>query len=187
MTGIKANNEVIGLTPEAMANSRTGVPYYNGADSTCPATGNATVVTTLLELAKAAGRGTAVATIARVTRATPAATYAHICHRDGENTTANAVVPGGAGYNAALGADSIDVVLGGESQHFLPKGAAAGSVRNDPRDLTVELKAKGFNYVTDLAGLSAVPAETTQFLGLFIKGPMNFDLDRDPSRETRLT
>ena len=38
-------------------------------------------MTTLLELAKAAGRGTGVVTITRISHATPAAPYAHICHR----------------------------------------------------------------------------------------------------------
>ena len=38
-------------------------------------------MTTLLELAKAAGRSTRVVTTTRITHATPVATYAHICHR----------------------------------------------------------------------------------------------------------
>ena len=77
----------------------------------------------------------------RVTHATPAATYSHVCHRDGENTIAAQLAVGGTGYNTALGAD---VVLGGGWQHFLPKGAAAGSSRSDARDLVAERKAKGY-------------------------------------------
>ena len=67
-----------------------------------------------------------------ITHATPAAPYAHICHRDGENTIAAQLVPGGAGFNDKL-ADGVDVILGGGWQHFLPKGAAAGSSRTDTR------------------------------------------------------
>ena len=186
MTGVKANNEVVSLTADARANDAAGAPYVAGADSTCPASGNGTPVTTLLELAKGAGRGTAVVTTTRVTHATPAATYAHICHRDGENTIAAQLVPGGAGYNNALGSDGVDVVLGGGWQHFLPKGDTAGSSRSDARDLVGELKAKGYNYITDKSALDAVPATTTKLLGLFTKGHMNFDIDRDPAKEPSL-
>lgn len=187
MTGVKANNEVIGMTPDTMAIDSTGKPYYSGADSTCPTTGNGNSVTTLLELAKSAGRGTAVVTTTRVTHATPAATFSHICHRDGENTIAAQLVPGGAGYNAALGNDGVDVVMGGGWQHFLPKGADSGSSRSDTRDLTLELKAKGYSYITDKAGLDAVPSSTTKLVGLFTKSHMNFDIDRDPAKEPSLT
>ena len=185
MTGVKMNNEVISMSSDTQALDGNGAPYLSGADSTCPASGNGTPVTTLLELAKAAGRATGVVTTTRVTHATPAATYAHVCHRDGENTIAAQLVPGGAGYNAQLG-DGVDVVLGGGWQHFLPKGAAAGSSRSDTRDLVAEMKAKGYGYVTDRAGLLATPTTTARLLGLFTKGHMNFDLDRDPAAEPSL-
>ena len=113
MTGVKMNNEVVSMSSDTKANSTSGAAYVTGADSTCPATGNGKAVTTLLELVKAAGRGTGVVTTTRITHATPAATYAHICHRDGENTIAAQLVPGGSGYNTALGSDGVDVVLGG--------------------------------------------------------------------------
>ncbi|RQP26138.1 alkaline phosphatase [Piscinibacter terrae] len=186
MTGVKMNNEVISMSADTQARSPAGASYISGVDSTCPATGNGTAVTTLLELAKAAGRGTGVVTTTRVTHATPAATYAHLCHRDGENTIAAQLVPGGAGYNTALGTDGVDVVLGGGWQHFLAQGDAKGSVRTDARDLVAEMRAKGYSYVTDPAALSAVPASTTKLLGLFNKSHMNFDIDRDPAKEPSL-
>ncbi len=189
MTGVKMNNEVVSMSQDTKATDANGVAYTSGADSTCPAAGNGTPVTTLLELAKAAGRGTGVVTTTRVTHATPAATYAHICHRDGENTIAAQLVPGGAGFNDKL-ADGVDVILGGGWQHFLPKGAAAGSSRTDTRDLVAEMKAKGYAYVTDRAGLMATTSThsttTARLLGLFTKGHMNFDLDRDATAEPSL-
>ncbi|WP_028312131.1 alkaline phosphatase [Derxia gummosa] len=186
MTGVKMNNEVVSMSSDTQALDASGNPYISGADSTCPATGNGTPVTTLLELAKAAGRATAVVTTTRVTHATPAATYSHICHRDGENSIAAQLVPGGTGFNSKL-ADGVDVVLGGGWQHFLAKGDAKGSSRSDSRDLTAELKAKGYTYVNDLAGLNAAPtASGTKLLGLFTKGHMNFDIDRDPTVEPSL-
>ena len=185
MTGIKMNNEVISMSSETKALDAAGAPYLSGADSTCPASGNGVPVVTLLELAKAAGRATGVVTTTRVTHATPAATYAHLCHRDGENTIAAQLAPGGTGYNDKLG-DGVDVVLGGGWQHFLPKGATLGSSRSDTRDLVAEMKAKGYGYVSDRAGLLAAPATTTRLLGLFTKGHMNFDLDRVPALEPSL-
>ncbi len=186
MTGVKPNNDVIGMTANTSALAPGGAPYINGADSTCPTTGNGTPVTTLLELAKAAGRGTGVVTTTRVTHATPAATYAHICHRDGENTIAAQLAPGGSGYNAALGIDGVNVVLGGGWQHFLARGAAAGSSRNDSRDLVAEMQARGYSYVTDKTALAAVPTTATKLLGLFNKSHMNFDLDRAATAEPSL-
>src|SRR5260221_11534993 len=75
MTGVKMNNDVIAMTTSTKALDAAGAAYINGADSTCPATGNGTAVPPLLELAKTAGRGTGVVTTTRVTHATPAATY----------------------------------------------------------------------------------------------------------------
>jgi len=181
MTGVKMNNEVISMSSDTLAKTPA-----TDLSSTCPATGNGTPATTLLELAKAAGRATAVVTTTRVTHATPAATYAHICHRDAENDIANQLVPGGTGFNSKL-ADGVDVVLGGGWQHFLAKGNAKGSSRADTRDLTAELAAKGYTVVNDRNALNAVTAtSSTRLLGLFTKGHMNFDLDRDPATEPSL-
>ena len=185
MTGVKINNEVISMSADTKATDTTGAGYVNGADSTCPATGNGTPATTLLELAKAAGRATGVVTTTRVTHATPAATYAHLCHRDGENAIAAQLVPGGTGFNDKL-ADGVDVVLGGGWQHFHAKGNAAGSSRTDTRDLVAEMKAKGYSVVTDRAGLVGTPTTTSRLLGLFTRGHMNYDLDRDPAAEPSL-
>ena len=98
MTGVKMNNEVISMSADTMAYDAGGKDYLSGADSTCPS-GNGKPVTTLLELMKAAGYGTGVVTTTRITHATPAATYSHICHRDGENTIAAQLTPAGKGFN----------------------------------------------------------------------------------------
>lgn len=185
MTGVKPNNEVISMTSDTSSRDAALKSYVNGADSTCPASGNGSAVTTLLELAKAAGRGTGVVTTTRITHATPAATYAHVCHRNGENTIASQLAVGGAGYNAKLG-DGVDVVLGGGWRNFLAKGDALGSSRSDARDLTAEMKAKGYTYVTTQSALNAAPASTTKLLGLFNASHMNFDLDRAGTSEPSL-
>ncbi|MCE1250691.1 MAG: alkaline phosphatase, partial [Comamonadaceae bacterium] len=87
MTGVKMNNEVISMSADTHAYNGTK-PYLNGTDSACPASGNGQSVPTLLELAKAAGKSVGAVTTTRVTHATPAATFAHVCHRDAENTIA---------------------------------------------------------------------------------------------------
>ena len=183
MTGVKMNNEVISMTPETSAFDAAGKDYLNGTDSTCPQSGNGKPVTTLLEIAKAAGMGTGAVTTTRITHATPAATFSHSCHRDGENNIAAQAVPGGAGYNGALG-DGVDVLLGGGRQFFLP--ATAGGKRTDGRDLTAELKAKGYTYVQDKAGFDGVATTTKKLVGLFTSSHMAYDIDRDASKEPSL-
>lgn len=184
MTGVKMNNEVISMTADTTAFDSTGKSYLSGADSTCPASGNGKAVTSLLELAKAAGWSTGAVTTTRITHATPATTYSHICHRDGENNIAAQAVPGGAGYNTALG-DGVDVLLGGGKQYFVP--TTAGGKRTDGRDLTVELKAKGYTYVTNKTQLDAASAaSTTKLVGLFTNSHMSYDIDRDPAVEPSL-
>jgi alkaline phosphatase len=184
MTGVKMNNDVISMSTETAAFDVAGASYLVGADGTCPAT-NGKPVTTLLELAKAAGRGTGVVTTTRITHATPAATYAHICHRDAENTIAAQMVLGGAGYNPAL-ADGIDVVLGGGRRHFLPS-TTSGSKRTDSRDLLAEMAAKGYTVAATRAEMVAAgTAPGQRLLGLFTMDHMAYDLDRVPANEPSL-
>jgi alkaline phosphatase len=170
MTGVKMNNEVISMSSDTRAIA-PGVDQVNNCG-----TGNGTPVATLLELAKAQGRAVGAVTTTRVTHATPAATYAHICHRDAENDIAAQVVPGGVNYNTALGS-GLDVLLGGGRRQFVTK--AAGGKRIDGRDLTAELVAGGYQYVQTGTDLLAVnPATTAKLLGLFHMDHMDFELDR---------
>lgn len=182
MTGVKTNNAVVSMSAETTAyDSATLIDYVAGADTTCP-TSNGKPAITMLELAKAAGMGTGVVSTARITHATPAAAYAHICHRDGENTIAAQMVPGGSGFNTALG-DGMDVVMGGGLRHFLPKGT--GSSRTDSRDLVTEMKAKGYSYATNKSDFDKLPT-SGKLLGLFTSSHMAYDLDRNSSNEPSL-
>ena len=175
MTGVKMRNEVISMSPETVARDSANKSYTSGADSTCPA-GNGSAVTTLLELAKKAGKSVGAVTTTTVTHATPAATYAHICNRNGENAIAAQAVPGGAGYNSALG-NGVDVLLGGGTDHFLP--TSLGGKRTDGRDLTAELKAQGYTYVNSGTAFKTVDtAATSKLVGLFNKSLLNYELDR---------
>ena len=183
MTGVKMNNEVISMSANTVAVDPVADANGNKLGNNCGAS-NGTAVPTLLEQAKTQGMATGVVTTTRVTHATPAATYAHICHRDLENDIAAASVPGGAGFNAALGT-GLDVMLGGGSQFFVP--VAAGGKRSDGRNLIDESKARNATYVSNVTELNAIDAsKTTRLLGLFSSSHMSYDLDRDPAREPSL-
>ena len=183
MTGVKMNNEVLSMSADTRAVEPVLDANGNKLGNACGA-GNGQPVTTLLELAKAQGLGTGVVTTTRVTHATPASTYSHICHRDLENDIAAAVVPGGTGFNAALG-NGVDVLLGGGSQFFLPKDK--GGKRADGRDLVAEMKAKGYAVVGNASEFTALDAAATpRLMGLFTASHMSYDLDRDPAREPSL-
>lgn len=183
MTGVKMNNEVISMSANTIAVDPVNDANGNKLGNNCGAS-NGTAVPTLLEQAKTQGMATGVVTTTRVTHATPAATYAHICHRDLENDIAAASVPGGAGFNAALGT-GLDVMLGGGSQFFVP--VAAGGKRSDGRNLIDESKAKNATYVSNVTELNAIDAsKTTRLLGLFSSSHMSYDLDRDPAKEPSL-
>lgn len=172
MTGVKMNNEVLSMTPDTIYQGTTGKP-----------------VTTFLELAEAAGWSTGVVSTTRVTHATPAATYAHINDRDKENDIAAMAMPGGAGYNTALG-NGLEVIFGGGCANFYPATATcAGKAgkRTDGRNLVNEFKATGYTVAESRAAFDAIdPAKTGQAVALFTNGHMSYDLDRSASVEPSL-
>jgi alkaline phosphatase len=194
MTGVKMRNEVVSMSADTVATEpstdKSVTPNVGSAINNCASSGNGLAVPTILEQAIAKGKGTGVVTTARLTHATPAVTYAHICNRNAEYDIARQAVPGGVGYNAALGTSGIDVLLGGVSYFWrpfdsvkMPKG------RPDGRDLVAELQSKGYVSVSDLTSLNAAPA-SGKLVGLFdqamSQGQMSYELDRDPALEPSL-
>ena len=162
MTGVKSNNGVISMNAEATQ------------EDDC-STSKGSAATTLLELAKAKNWGTGVVTSTRVTHATPAATYAHICNRDLENDIAAQLVPGGAGFNSKL-ADGLDVILGGGRRQFFSAANLSGG-RSDGRDLITELQAKGYTYAGTKTDMAAAD-NSKKLIGLFNNSHLSYDLDR---------
>ena len=179
MTGVKMKNEVISMQTGTIAVEPDSVG--NNQCGTNPQNKNKQNTQTLLELAKAKGWGTGVVTTTRITHATPASTYAHICHRDAENDIASQLVPSSKGddyqrYNLKL-KDGVDVVLGGGKRQFLPKDA--GGERTDGRNLITEMQKAGYRVVFDENQLSQVQlAKNEKLLGLFNHSHLNYDLDR---------
>jgi alkaline phosphatase len=182
MTGIKSNNGIVSMSTDTLA-IEAGVDA-NG-NKTVARCRNGQAVPSLAELAKQRGMAVGVVTTTRVTDATPAAVFAHACHRSMETDIAAALVPGGAGYNAALGANGIDVLLGGGKAAFTP--AAQGGIRADGRDLLAELRGKGFRSVADTAQLKAIDSRSgAPLVGLFARDNLAYDAARDAERDPGL-
>lgn len=80
-TGVKMNNEVIAMSSDTKAVAPGKDANGNKGINNC-SSDNGTPVPSILELAKAAGKSVGAVTTTELTHATPAATYAHICHRD---------------------------------------------------------------------------------------------------------
>ena len=123
---------------------------------------------TATELAEIKGLATGVISTARITHATPAATYAKSADRNWEDVSdmPEDAVTGGCediasqlvnfeanleSRFAGVDVDGLEVVMGGGRRHFLPKDAAFNSAdamsavegdRTDERDLTAEWQAK---------------------------------------------
>ena len=178
MTGVKMNNEVISMSPETVATPPSKDANGNLGVNNCAATGNGTAAQTILELAKSKGKAVGSITTTELTHATPAATYAHICNRNAQYAIAAQAVPGGAGYNTALG-DGVDVLMGGGRNHFTPYDAATNKAgRADGRNLLTELAAKGYTVGATRADLAAAP-NNKKFIGLFSsKSHLEYELDR---------
>jgi alkaline phosphatase len=183
VSGVKTNNGVIGVNQSV-------------AQGDCAAeAGNQ--VTSIFEMAEEAGLATGVVSTARVTHATPAATYAHSANRDWEDDAAMASrgqEPGGACVDIAQqlvnwdAGDGFEVVLGGGREYFMPETMAdpeeEGEMghRTDGLDLTAAWTARGNNnvFVWNTEGLDAVDvASGARVLGLFEQSHMQYEADRE--------
>ncbi|HEY0489901.1 MAG TPA: alkaline phosphatase [Telluria sp.] len=180
MTGIKINNDVISMAdakPVSPAKDANG----NATIDRC-GSGNGRAAPTILELAKANGKAVGSITTTELTHATPASTFSHVCDRDAVYSIAAQVVPGGAGYNAAL-KDGVDVLMGGGRNHFTaydkarnPKGRADG------RDMMAEFAARGYTVALDRNGMQAAPL-ARKFVGIYSADThLDFELTRRPEQ-----
>lgn len=200
--GLAKTYNVDGQTPDSagtMTAMVTGVKTDVGVISqaegvtrgNCASTSGQNLVTSL-ELAAMGGLSTGVISTARVTHATPAATYAHVPERDWEadsNLPAEAVTNGCKDIAAQLldfnQGKGVNVVMGGGRRAFIPNtmvdAEGKSGKRNDGRDLTAEWLAQYPNaaYVTDRDSfLTLDTANTDHALGLFNSSHMEYDYDR---------
>jgi alkaline phosphatase len=182
MTGVKQDNEVVSMSPGTRFIKAGADKNGNMLASRCE---NGFPVPTLAEIAKQHGLATSVVTTDSVTGATPAATYSHECSRQLQNDIAAALVPGGAGFNAALGS-GMDVVFGGGLENFGP--VERGGKRSDGRFLLPELVAHGYRVAFTTAQMQAFdPRAPRPAIGLFALTTMSYDAVRDPAKEPSLT
>jgi alkaline phosphatase len=193
MTGVKTDVGTIGADEDIVRGDCTTVA------------GNELV--TALELAELAGMSTGVISTARITHATPAATYARSADRNWEDVSdmpqeaidagctdiADQLVNFEAYLEARVAGadvDGLEVIMGGGRRHFLPNDAASNSPdavsavegdRTDGRDLTAEWEAlyPDGTYIFDQAGFDALdPSTAPHVFALFNESHVQYEADR---------
>ena len=180
MTGIKTKSGVISVD---------GTVNNGDCDS-----GKNHHVMTLLELAEKKGMATGVITTARLTHATPAATFAHSVSRNWE---ADSDIPQKERNKGCKDiarqliefpyGDGIEVAMGGGRINYLPREQAdleystIKGKRLDKRNLVVEWNNKYNNAISvwNKKQFDAIDTKTTKhLLGLFEPGHMQYEYDR---------
>lgn len=192
MTGVKTNSGLIGLSETTQRGDCSHL--------------EASALITSLELAELAGMSTGIISTARITHATPAATYAKSPDRSWEDIN---VLPKKAQklgcrdiaeqliyfeknlqkrYPGAT-TNGMEVTLGGGRRHFLPQDASLNKdvehlgpgLRNDNRDLIDEwrkLYPKGQFIYNDRYFRALDWQHSERVLGLFSPSHMRYDADR---------
>lgn len=187
MTGVKTDISVF------------GVDEHVEADDCASARGRELL--SLLDIAELAGAATGVISTARLTHATPGATYAKTPNRDWEDDAElsdDARAEGCADIasqflthrhrlNTEFGtgmSDGIEVALGGGKRHFLPEGNEGGR-RKDGRNLIDEWQSTYPTgvFVADAASLQT--ADRTPLLGLFSDSHMRYASQRSVADATQ--
>jgi alkaline phosphatase len=158
-TGMALTHSLTSVVTDSAAGSvawATGRKVVNGAVSLLP---DGRRLSTVLELARDAGRATGLITTTRVTHATPAAWAAWVPDRGMEDQIAIdylRVAP--------------QVVLGGGARHFDPQ------YREDGRDLYGEYRGHGYSVLRTAEELAATNA--SRVLGTFALDHVPYEIDR---------
>ena len=180
-TGVKTINDVMGLDHTSRLDSCDDQKTKR--------------VTTLWEMAESIGMSTGAVTTARVTHATPGATYAHIANRDWESDAdmpAEAVQAGCTDIARQLVempfGDGLEVAMGGGRAYFLPNTAIDPEFegrkgrRKDGRDLTEAWTTRYGNsgaFVWNKEQFDKLdPNNVGHVLGLFGMSHMEYEHDR---------
>lgn len=189
VSGVKTKSRVLGLTYEVSVGncaSQEGI----GTD-------------TLFELAERQGLATGILSTARLTHATPAATFAETASRNWEDNTSfgSANSEGCKDIAAQLidwpEGDGFEIAMGGGRKHFLtdetfdPEYEDATGNRTDERDLVVEWSAKSENHDVIYTGAEFAATDfdsDARILGLFEPSHLQYEADRaeDPGTEPAL-
>lgn len=156
------------VTDSAAAGSAmgTGFKVTNGAVAVTP---EGRSPRTVMEAAKAAGKRIGLVTTATVYDATPAAFALHATSRRDSQALVDQLL-----------ALEPDVLMGGGADYFLPQGTQGGK-RKDGKDVVAAFRARGYQVARSPTELAAVASG--RLLALFADDDMDFELDRDASRE----
>lgn len=170
LTGVKANFETIGVGPRV-----------NGQTTDC-ALIRANSVDSFLENARKAGKSIGVVTTARITHASPAASYAHAAHRNHESDVDLPKEVREAGCKdiarqlvEEYPGKALNVAFGGGRKYFIPK--EQGGRRTDGVNLIEKwsktqaeagVPADKFKYISNAKELSELDtANVDHVLGIF--------------------
>ncbi|MCB2054572.1 MAG: alkaline phosphatase [Geminicoccaceae bacterium] len=178
--GVKARAGTLGVDARSL---RADCASQQGTD-----------VDSYVELAEKAGMATGIVTTARLTHASPAATYATSSERgwEADSDLSEEAAAGGCKDIARQlleneAGDGFEVAMGGGRRNFIPESMAdvedadKTGERADGRDLTAEWVEKYDNavYVWNQEQFDAVdPATTDHLLGLFDRSHMEYEADR---------
>lgn len=188
VSGVKTKAGVIGIGPNALRGNCESTKGYE--------------LTSVLELAEMQGKSTGVVSTARITHATPAATYARSPERNWESDdklTDEAKKNGCKDIATQLVEFSVgnglDVAMGGGRRHFFPNTMkdleGKSGKRKDGVDLREVWKTNNPQgvYVEDQASFDAIPASASKVFGLFNSSHMQYEADRknDVAGEPSLT
>lgn len=174
MTGVKTNSGVLSVNQSVKPKIKDNQIIQQAS------------METLLEAAEKKGISTGIVSTARITHATPAASYAHTSYRNWE---ADSDLPKGTAIKdiaAQLLNHQIEVVFGGGRQQFLPNTEHdpeypdKKGVRLDKRHLIHEYQNKyGAQYIWNKAQFDALSSKQTQpVIGLFEPSHMRYEADR---------
>ncbi|MDP5309241.1 alkaline phosphatase [Paracoccus spongiarum] len=171
-TGVKTDDGVIGLDEDA------------NLEDCATFAGNE--LTSLAEIATAAGKSVGNVTTTRITHATPAAVYARTVARDWESS-----VPEGCTAQKdiaqqlveAMDKGIIDVAMGGGRREFLPSNMQGeegdGGNRKDGLNLIAAGMDKGWAYAWNKETAAALPLDGSKpILALFEGSHMQYEADR---------
>ena len=139
-TGVKVNNRSIAMDTE-------GRP-----------------LTSLVDLARGAGRAVGLITDSRLTNPVCAAFYSHPADPTNVDDIAAQFADG----------QKIDIAMGGGLDRFLPQNK--GGQRQDGRDILLELRGKGFDIAQTRSDLESIPAwHLPKLIGAFAAGELAFE------------
>jgi len=159
-----AANEFVSGSAATATSLATGYKTNGGMIGVLP---DSTPALSILEAAQDKGMSTGLVVTVTITHATPAAFAAHVLDRDMEDQIAEQMLK-----------MKVNVLLGGGRAFFKPGIEEYDKTRTDGRDLTVEARNAGYEYVETKEELTA--AKGDNLLGLFSDGIM-FNRESEPT------